>query len=59
MALDSDIGEPIITDEMRYGLRVTIIILAPSEMLTTPEALKVIGPEAFGYKNIEYKSFFI
>jgi uncharacterized protein len=55
VVLDMGTGESIITDDMRYGLRATIVVLAPSEMLTTPEALKVIGPEAFGYKDLEYK----
>jgi DUF917 family protein len=54
VVLDTDTGEPIITDDMRYGLRATIVILAPPELLTTKEALEVIGPAAFGYTNLDY-----
>lgn len=57
IVLDTDTGEPILTDEVRYGLRVTVIVLAPSKMLTTEEALKDVGPEAFGYEDIKYEPF--
>jgi DUF917 family protein len=42
-------GEPITTEQLRYGYRVAVIGIPCSPMLRTPEALDVVGPRAFGY----------
>lgn len=52
--VDSETGEPIVTEEVRYGLRVAILAMSCSEKWTTPEALAVVGPGAFGYSDISY-----
>lgn len=52
--VDSETGEPISTDEVRYGLRVAVLALPAPLILTTPQALAVIGPKAFGYQDEEY-----
>ncbi len=48
-AVATDIGEPVTTELMRYGLRVTILGFPAPELWTTPEGLAVAGPKAFGY----------
>ena len=48
-------GEPIGTEMLRYGLRVAVIGMPAPVELKTPEALAVVGPEAFGYKNIPFQ----
>ena len=51
--VDSERGEPITTELMRYGFRVTVLgFLAPA-LWTTPEGLRVVGPKAFGY-DLDY-----
>ena len=50
-AVASDIGEPVTTELMRYGLRVTILGFPAPALWTTPEGLAVAGPEAFGYET--------
>ena len=52
-------GEPIPTEEVRYGLRVAVLAMAANPILTTPRALKVVGPQGFGYSEDEviYKPF--
>ena len=52
--LDSETGEVIPTEEIRYGLRVSVIVLPCSPLLSTDRALQVVGPEAFGYKDYTY-----
>ena len=52
--VDEDSAEPITTEIVRYGLRVVVLGIPAPEMLKTPEALKVIGPGAFGYKDVPY-----
>jgi len=47
--LDSESGNSIGTDAIRYGQRVTVVSLPPPAVLTGPEGLKVVGPQAFGY----------
>jgi len=47
--VDTDTGAPVMTDALRYGQRVRVLGVPAPELLTTPEALDVIGPEAFGY----------
>jgi len=47
--LDSDKGEPIPTEEVKYGIRIAVVAMAPDPQLTTKRALEVVGPRAFGY----------
>lgn len=47
-------GEPIGTGVPRYGLRVCMLGFAADPRLTTPAALAVVGPRAFGY-NLAYR----
>ena len=46
--LDSDTAEPITTEMLRHGQRVTVMGVAVPPMMRTPEALEVFGPKAFG-----------
>jgi len=53
--IDTDTGEPLTTELIRYGMRATVIgIPAPPE-LRTPRALETIGPAAFGYPDVDYR----
>lgn len=53
--IDSETGEPLTTELLRYGMRATVIgIPAPSE-LRTARALETIGPAAFGYPDVPYQ----
>ena len=54
--LDSETGEVIPTEEIRYGLRVSVIVLPCSPLLSTDKALQVVGPKAFGYKDCSYQA---
>ena len=47
--LDAVSGEAIGTETIRYGQRVAVLSLPAAPVLTTPEALAVVGPAAFGY----------
>ena len=47
--VDSERGEPITTELMRYGFRVTVLGFPAPSLWTTPQALEVAGPQAFGY----------
>ena len=47
--LDSDKGETITTEEVKFGIRVAVIAMAADPQLTTKRALEVVGPRAFGY----------
>lgn len=51
--LDSESAEPITTEDLRYGQRVTVMAVSVPEIMRTPEALAVWGPRHFGY-DIEY-----
>ncbi|KAI5248631.1 DUF917-domain-containing protein [Aureobasidium subglaciale] len=54
--IDSQSGEAIGTPEYRYGLLVTVIgITASDKWTSTPRAIEIGGPAAFGLTNIEYK----
>ncbi|XP_066282728.1 uncharacterized protein [Branchiostoma lanceolatum] len=55
--VDADSGTPIATEEQRYGLRVAVLVLPAPPLLCTPQALKVVGPQAFGYpEDVIYSS---
>ncbi|XP_038073477.1 uncharacterized protein LOC119741694 [Patiria miniata] len=47
--VDADLGHPISTEELRYGLRVAVLVLASPPLLRSQRALSVVGPRAFGY----------
>jgi len=53
--LNQDDGEPIGTEMLRYGLRVSIIGLPAPKELKTDIALAVVGPAAFGYADVDYQ----
>ena len=46
--LEEDTAEPITTESLRYGQRVTVVGISTPEMMRTSEALAVFGPQAFG-----------
>jgi len=53
--LDEETAEPITTEVLRYGLRVIVLGLPADAKLCTEQALRVVGPAAFGY-DIPYRS---
>jgi hypothetical protein len=46
--LEAEQGEPITTETLRYGQRVTVVGISTPDLMRTPEALGVFGPQAFG-----------
>jgi hypothetical protein len=46
--LDSETGEPVTTEALRYGHRLTVFTISTPEIMRTPAALDVFGPAAFG-----------
>jgi DUF917 family protein len=54
--VDTDRGEPITTEIVRYGLRATVIGIPAPPQLTTEQALQWVGPRAFGY-DLPYVPF--
>ncbi len=53
--IESDTGEPITTEQLRYGLRVTILGIPCSDKWRTPRGLDVVGPAAFGYPDVVFQ----
>jgi len=53
ICLTDDRGEPMTTERLRYGFRVTVFGFPSPELWTTAEGLAVVGPKAFGY-NLDY-----
>jgi DUF917 family protein len=54
MNLELDTGEPITTEVLRYGQQLATVALPAHDLMKTPEALKVVGPKAFGYPDINF-----
>jgi len=53
--LDAETAEPITTEELRYGQRVTVMAVAVPPIMCTPEALEIWGPRHFGF-DIDFTS---
>lgn len=51
--LDSETGEPIRTDIMKYGYRGTIVLIPAHERMRTREGIEMFGPRHFGY-DLDY-----
>lgn len=49
--MDTETAEPITTESLRYGQRVTVLAVAVPPIMRTPEALAVFGPRAFGLEE--------
>lgn len=47
--LDSETGEPIRTDIMKYGYRGSIVVMPAHERMRTPKGIDTFGPRVFGY----------
>jgi DUF917 family protein len=47
--LDTETGEPITTESLRYGFRVTVLGIPCNEKWRTPKGLELVGPRYFGY----------
>ncbi|MGM0718463.1 MAG: DUF917 domain-containing protein [Halobacteriota archaeon] len=52
--LDSETGDPVTTEGLRYGHRVTIVGMKCSEKWRTPAGLSLVGPRYFNYE-IDYE----
>jgi DUF917 family protein len=52
--VDESTAEPITTEVVRYGLRVVVIGIPAPELLRTEQALRFVGPAAFGY-DVPYR----
>ncbi len=46
---DSETGRPVTTEELRYGLRISVIAIPAPALLRSAKALRSVGPRAFGY----------
>ena len=55
--LDSETGEAIGTEMIRYGQRATMVVLPAPEIFLTPRGLEHVGPRAFGF-DFDFKSAF-
>ncbi|CAF3379002.1 unnamed protein product [Rotaria socialis] len=49
--VEQDSGEPFSTETVKYGCRVSVLVLPAPEPMVTQEALKYVGPSAFGYDH--------
>lgn len=47
--LDAETGQPITTEQLRFGFRVSVLALPCHPRWRTPAALELVGPGAFGY----------
>ena len=53
--VDRERYQPLLTEDLRYGLRVAVVLIPSAPKMNTEQALKFVGPKAFGYENVEYK----
>jgi DUF917 family protein len=49
--LDSDMAQPITTERLRYGQRVTVMAVSAPPIMRTEAALAVFGPAGFGMED--------
>ncbi|MEO9274321.1 DUF917 domain-containing protein [Marinomonas sp. 5E14-1] len=57
IVLDIETGHAITTEVLRYGQKIAVLAIPCHPLLRSEQALKVIGPAAFGYQDIDYQPF--
>ncbi|MDA1071266.1 MAG: DUF917 domain-containing protein, partial [Proteobacteria bacterium] len=55
--MDSESGEAVGTETLRYGQRIRVVALPAPDILSSPAGLAIVGPRAFGY-DLDYRSAF-
>lgn len=55
--LDIETGHAITTEVLRYGQKIAVLAIPCHPLLRSERALKIIGPAAFGYPDIDYVPF--
>jgi hypothetical protein len=48
--LDTDTGEPVTTEALRYGHRVSVVSAPCDERWHSPAGIELVGPRYFGYE---------
>jgi DUF917 family protein len=49
VVLDTDTGEPVTTEALRFGHRVTVLAAPTDERWHSPGGIALVGPRYFGY----------
>ncbi|XP_045192722.2 uncharacterized protein LOC123549023 [Mercenaria mercenaria] len=53
--MDADTAQPIPTEELRFGIRVAVVAMRASPMISSEQALRFVSPQAFGYgDDVQY-----
>lgn len=52
--VETETGEPIQSSNMKYGLRVSVLVLPAPPLMNSEAALLFVGPEAFGFDGLTY-----
>ena len=55
--MDSESGEAVGTETLRYGQRVVVVVLPAPPIQMTKKGLEHVGPRAFGY-DLDFHSYF-
>jgi len=55
--MDSESGEAVGTETLRYGQRISVVALPAPPILSSTRGLEIVGPRAFGYE-LDYRSAF-
>ncbi len=53
VVLDSETGQPITTEELRYGFRVTVVAMPCDPRWRSDAGLSIVGPRYFGH-DVDY-----
>jgi DUF917 family protein len=51
VVLDTDTGEPVTTEALRFGHRVTVLAAPTDERWHSPGGIALVGPRYFGYET--------
>ncbi|KAL4235016.1 hypothetical protein ACF0H5_006654 [Mactra antiquata] len=54
--MDSETAQPLPVEEIRFGIRVSVVIMPAHPLISSPRALRFVGPRAFGLgDDVQYK----
>ncbi len=53
--VDNERYEPVLTEDLKFGIRLSVLVVPSVPEMMTETAMKVVGPACFRYPDVVFK----